>query len=232
MPRIVITHAVQDVDRWLRGKDERAAALPGAANVTDLVALDGSKQAGVSLDLDDVDALTSMLSSMPPDVAAQAESHGVVMPFSVFVQAEESATTDHSATMRRAYDLISEGDIDGFGSLVAAGFVEHTETPGLSPTKEGVLELFRGYRAAFPDMRMDVEEIIASGDRTVARVTVSGTHDGEFLGMPPSGRRVDVQLIDIMRFDDAGLIAEHWGVVDMLSMLQQLGAMPQDAPTT
>jgi steroid delta-isomerase-like uncharacterized protein len=132
--------------------------------------------------------------------------------------------------MRRAYELISVGDIDGFGSLVAAGFVEHEETPGLAPTKDGVLELFRGYRAAFPDMRMDVEEIIASGDRTVARVTVSGTQDGEFLGMPPSGRRVEVRLIDIMRFDDAGLIAEHWGVVDMLSMLQQLGAIPHGAP--
>lgn len=134
---------------------------------------------------------------------------------------------DHSTTMRRAYELINAGDIDGFGRLVAAGFVEHEETPGLPPTKEGVLELFRGYRAAFPDMRMAVEEVIASGDRTVARVKVSGTQDGEFMGMPPSGRRVEVQLIDIMRFDDAGLIAEHWGVVDMLSLLQQLGAIPQ-----
>ena len=79
-------------------------------------------------------------------------------------------------------------------------------------------------------MRMDVEGIIASGDRTVAKLTVSGTQDGEFMGMPPSGRPVEVRLIDIMRFDDAGLIAEHWGVVDMLSLLQQLGAIPQGAP--
>ena len=137
---------------------------------------------------------------------------------------------DHSTTMRRAYELISEGDIDGFGRLVAEGFVEHEVSPGLSATKDGVLQFFRGYRATFPDMRMDVEEIIASGDKTVARVTVSGTQDGEFMGMPPSGRRVQVRLIDIMRFDDDGLIAEHWGLVDMLSMLQQLGAIPQGAP--
>ena len=137
---------------------------------------------------------------------------------------------DHSTTMRRAYELISGGDIDGFGGLVAANFIEHEETPGVPSTKEGVLELFRGYRASFPGMRMDVEEVLDSGDRSVARVTVSGTQDGEFMGMPPSGRRVEVQLIDIMRFDDAGLIAEHWGVVDMLSMLQQLGAIPQGAP--
>jgi steroid delta-isomerase-like uncharacterized protein len=137
---------------------------------------------------------------------------------------------DHATTMRRAYELISAGDIDGFGALVAADFVEHEETPGLPPTKDGVLELFRGYRAAFPDMQMAVDEVIASGDRTVARVRVSGTQDGEFLGMPPSGRRVEVKLIDIMRFDDAGLVAEHWGIVDMLSLLQQLGVIPQGAP--
>jgi steroid delta-isomerase-like uncharacterized protein len=137
---------------------------------------------------------------------------------------------DHATTMRRAYELISAGDIDGFGALVAADFVEHEETPGLPPTKDGVLELFRGYRAAFPDMQMTVDEVIASGNRTVARVRVSGTQDGEFLGMPPSGRRVEVKLIDIMRFDDAGLVAEHWGIVDMLSLLQQLGVIPEGAP--
>lgn len=87
MPRIVITHAIEDVDRWLRGKAERAAALPGATNVTDLVALDGSKQASVSFDIDDVEALTSMLSSLPPEVAAQAQSHGVIMPMTVYVEA-------------------------------------------------------------------------------------------------------------------------------------------------
>jgi muconolactone delta-isomerase len=87
MPRIVITHAIQDVDRWLQGKAERAAALPGATNVTDLVALDGSNRASVSFDIDDVAALTAMLASMPPEVAAQAESHGVILPMTVYVEA-------------------------------------------------------------------------------------------------------------------------------------------------
>src|SRR5262245_7644403 len=128
--------------------------------------------------------------------------------------------------MRRTYELINEGDIDGFGELLAEGFVEHESQPELAPTKDGVLELFRNYRAAFPDLHMDAVEIIASGDKTVARVTASGTQDGEFMGMPPSGKSVEVQLIDIMRFDDAGLVCEHWGLVDMLSMLTQLGAIP------
>lgn len=133
---------------------------------------------------------------------------------------------DNAATMGQAYDLISAGDLDGFGRLLADGFVEHEETPGLAPTKEGVLEFFAMYRAAFPDLRMEVEDVFTNGDKGVARVRATGTHDGEFMGLPATGRSIDVQLIDIMRFDDAGLVCEHWGVVDSLAMMQQLGAVP------
>lgn len=87
MPRIVITHAVEDVDRWLAGQTERAAALPGATDVTDLVALDGSAHAAVAFEFDDVDALRTLLSSMPPDLAAQAASHGVITPMTVYIEA-------------------------------------------------------------------------------------------------------------------------------------------------
>jgi steroid delta-isomerase-like uncharacterized protein len=137
---------------------------------------------------------------------------------------------DHSATMRRIYDLLNASDIDGFGELLAEGFIEHEAQPGLAPTKDGVMEFFRAYRAAFPDLHMDTMDIIASGDKTVARVRASGTQNGHFMGMPPSGKAIEVQLIDIMRFDDAGLVCEHWGVIDMLSMLQQLGALPDSLP--
>lgn len=137
---------------------------------------------------------------------------------------------DHSATMQQAYDLINGGDIEGFGELLAEGFVEHEALPDLEPTRDGVMELFRDYRRAFPDLHMDVIEILASGDKTVARVKTSGTQNGEFMGMPPSGKAVEVQMIDIMRFDDAGLVCEHWGVLDMLSLLQQLGAVPDGLP--
>jgi steroid delta-isomerase-like uncharacterized protein len=136
---------------------------------------------------------------------------------------------DHAATMRKTYERINAGDIAGFGDLVAEDFVEHQGLPDL-PTKEGTLEFFRVLLAAFPDWRMTVEDLIAGGDKTVARVTVTGTHKGEFMGVPPAGTRVEVQLIDIMRFDDAGLVCEHWGVADMLSLLQQLGVVPAGQP--
>jgi steroid delta-isomerase-like uncharacterized protein len=134
---------------------------------------------------------------------------------------------EHDVMIRRMYDLISAGDVEAFGALLAADFVEHEKTPGLAPTKDGVLEFFRMYRAAFPDLRMVPEDVLVSGDKAVARVRATGTHEGDFMGMPASGRSIDVQLIDIMRFDGDGRAAEHWGVVDMLAMLEQLGMGPE-----
>ena len=137
---------------------------------------------------------------------------------------------DHAATLRRFYDLINAGDVDGFGGLLADDFVEHEETPGLAPTKEGVKEFFRMYIAAFPNLRFDAEDVLASGDKVVARVRVTGTHEGEFMGMPATGKSVDVQAIDIVRFGDDGLAHEHWGVFDAMAMMQQLGVVPEGAP--
>jgi steroid delta-isomerase-like uncharacterized protein len=137
---------------------------------------------------------------------------------------------DHAATMTRMYDLLSAGDIDGFGDLVADDFIEHEDMPGIERSKEGVKQLFRMYRTGFPDLRMEAEDILVSGDKVVARVRGTGTHEGEFMGMPATGKSVDVQLIDIIRFGDDGLAHEHWGVFDALKLMQQLGAIPEGPP--
>jgi steroid delta-isomerase-like uncharacterized protein len=137
---------------------------------------------------------------------------------------------DHGATARRLYDLINAGDIEGFARHLADDFVEHEVTPGLAPTKDGVIAFFRMQQAAFPDMHMHVEDVVASGDKGVARVRYTGTHRGEFMGMPATGKSVDVQLIDMFRFGDDGLVLEHWGVLDALAMMQQLGVVPTGPP--
>ena len=138
---------------------------------------------------------------------------------------------ENVATMRRMFELLNDGDFDGFGGLVAGGFVEHEEVPGLEPTKEGVMQMFRMYRAAFPDLHMDVEELLPSGDRVVGRIRATGTHTGEaFMDLPASGKEVNIQLFDIIRFDEEGHACEHWGIMDALSMMQQLGAIPAAAP--
>jgi hypothetical protein len=133
---------------------------------------------------------------------------------------------DHTNSIQRLYDLINDGDIEGFSRQLADDFVEREEIPGLPPTKDGVVQYFRILLAAFPDLRMDVQDVIASGDKAVARVRVSGTHEGEFMGIPPTGNQVSMNLIDITRFGDDGLAREHWGVADQLAMMQQLGVIP------
>ena len=137
---------------------------------------------------------------------------------------------DHTGSIRRLYDLINAGDIDGFGRQLADGFVEHDVAPGFPPTKAGVVQYFKMLVTAFPDLRMNVEDVIASGDKAVARVRVSGKHKGEIMGMPATGKSAAVNLIDITRFGDDGLAREHWGVVDQLALMQQLGVIPAGPP--
>jgi steroid delta-isomerase-like uncharacterized protein len=137
---------------------------------------------------------------------------------------------DHAAAARRCFELISAGDIEGFGRHLADDFVDHEELPGLAPTKAGVLAFFRMQLAAFPDARLDVQDVVASGNKVVARVRYTGTNRGDFMGTPATGKAIDVQLIDIFRFGDDGLVHEHWGVMDQLAMMQQLGLAPAGPP--
>ena len=137
---------------------------------------------------------------------------------------------DHAATARRMYDLLNSGDIDGFGEALADEFVEHEETPGLAPTKDGVLEFFRMQLAGFPDLRMEPQDVLVCDDKVVIRSKITGTHQGELMGIPATGRSVDVQVIDIVQFRDDGLAHEHWGVIDSMTMMQQLGVVPDGPP--
>jgi steroid delta-isomerase-like uncharacterized protein len=137
---------------------------------------------------------------------------------------------DHAATMRRAYDLLNAGDVDEFGTLLADDFVEHETTPGLEPTREGVMEFFRMYRAGFPDLRFEPEDVLVDGEKVVVRYRATGTHSGEFMGTPATGKGIDVQGVDIVRFGDDGLGHEHWGVFDVMGMMQQLGVVPPGPP--
>ena len=137
---------------------------------------------------------------------------------------------DHTDAMRRIYERINTGDVPGLGDLLADDLVEHEVIPGVTPDKAGVLAFFGMLLTAFPDLRMNPDDVLVDGDKAVARVTMTGTNQGEFMGMPATGRAVDVQVIDIMRFDGDGLVAEHWGVLDSMAMMQQLGAVPEAGP--
>jgi predicted ester cyclase len=90
--------------------------------------------------------------------------------------------------------------------------------------------LFGMMVAGFPDLRFDAEDIVESGDKVVARARVTGTNKGDFMGIPASGKGIDIQAIDILRFGTDGLVHEHWGVMDIMSMMQQIGAVPAGPP--
>ena len=128
------------------------------------------------------------------------------------------------------YGRINAHDVDGFCEYLAGDFVEHEIAPGLEPTKAGVRQFFQMYMAAFPDLSFKVEDMLSSGDKVVARFRAIGTQTGEFMGMPPTGRSVDVGGIDIIRFGEDGLAHEHWGLFDAMAMMQQLGAIPEGSP--
>jgi predicted ester cyclase len=95
------------------------------------------------------------------------------------------------------------------------------EATGAQLLKQVWVMLLRG----LPDLHMTVEDLIADGDRVVIRDSITGTHRGEYMGIPPTGRTITYNEIFILRFAD-GRIAETWGVVDVLSQLRQLGAIP------
>ena len=131
----------------------------------------------------------------------------------------------NAETVSRMYELLNAGDPRGMAELMADDFVDHEEVPGGGSGKEGVIAFFEMQKAAFPDMAMTPEDVIDGGDKVVARVRFTGTHRGDFMGIPATGRRVDVPLIDIMAFGDDGLVHEHWGVFDAMGMMGQLGVI-------
>ncbi|MDQ3855881.1 MAG: ester cyclase [Chloroflexota bacterium] len=131
--------------------------------------------------------------------------------------------------MRRFYEeLWSQGNLDAIPELIAEDFVDHHPLPGVPPGREGLAALVVMWRTAFPDMRETVEDLIAKEDKVVGRFTMRGTHSGEFMGIPPTGRRVTMSGIDIVRVA-GGKIVEFWYGEHLLELLQQLGAVPDFA---
>ena len=132
---------------------------------------------------------------------------------------------ENKALFRRLVDeFINTGNEAVADEVMTPDFVEHEELGG-PPTREGVKQFFAMFRAAFPDLRVTIEDMIAEGDKVVARLTMRGTHQGEFLGIPPTGKQVTMGVIDIVRVAD-GKAVEHWGISDQLGLMQQLGAIP------
>jgi steroid delta-isomerase-like uncharacterized protein len=123
-------------------------------------------------------------------------------------------------------EVFNRGNINVADDLVAPDFVDHEELPpGVPAGREGVKQMTTMFRSAFPDFKVTIDDMIADGDKVVVRSTWSGTQKGEFMGIPPTGKPVSFGVIDIVRF--AGdKVVEHWGQMDSMRMMQQLGVIP------
>ena len=136
-----------------------------------------------------------------------------------------SPEENRSLTRRFYEEVWNKGNLDAVADLLTSDFVDHAAPPGFPQGQEGAKQVFMMYRGAYPDFRLTLEDVIAEGDKVVARWTTQGTHQGELMGIPPTGKRATVTGIDVFRFA-GGKIAEHWAQFDMLGMLQQLGVIP------
>jgi steroid delta-isomerase-like uncharacterized protein len=138
---------------------------------------------------------------------------------------------ENKTLVRRFVDEVqSGGNIDLIDELCSPEFVNHSAPPGMPADCEGVKLVTAMFRQAFPDSYFTVEDMIAEGDKVATRKTFHGTHEGEFLGIPPTGRPVSIGLIDIVRVAD-GRVVEHWSIGDSLGMMEQLGVIPQPGDT-
>ena len=122
-------------------------------------------------------------------------------------------------------ELLTQGDLAVADEILAPDLIHHAPTPAVFGI-EGARQFVLALRRAFPDLCAVVEAEIAEGDTVVQRIACSGTHHGEFLGLPPTGRRAAWQLVAIQRIGPDGKCAEHWASWDQLGLLQQLGALP------
>jgi steroid delta-isomerase-like uncharacterized protein len=124
-------------------------------------------------------------------------------------------TEENKTIARRVYEIISTGDFDRAGEIVDPDAPDNELLPGDPPARliETFRDTFTEARESFPDLSVAVEDIMAEGDRVAARVTMRGTHRGEFQGLAPTGKRVEVKAIDMFRICD-GRIVEHWGHSD------------------
>lgn len=134
-----------------------------------------------------------------------------------------------SGLIERFYkEIIEGGNLDLIDELTVDDFVDHEQAlPGQPPGKDGVRFFVNAVRTAFPDIKVKaIEPTLADGNMEACHVIMTGTHNGDMAGVPATGNSVEFDGTDIIRVAD-GKVAEHWGTTNNLSLMQQIGAIPQ-----
>jgi predicted ester cyclase len=128
---------------------------------------------------------------------------------------------------RRVYEEgLNRGDLGVADELIDPEFLDREAHPGGNRGPESFRQLITMLRTAFPDLRFEIDDLIAEGDTVAGRLTMNGTHTGPLMGMPPTGRAVRQSHMHFVRFR-GGKAIEHWGVRDDMGMMRQMGLMPE-----
>jgi predicted ester cyclase len=141
--------------------------------------------------------------------------------------ARRAKPSEANKTAARAFvdEVFNQHNLTAIDRYIAPTYVEHQTAPGQSNDLAGFKQMIAMFLKAFPDFHFTIDDMIAEGDKVVVRATLTGTQKGEFMGIAPTGKRVSITSIDIVRLVD-GKAVEHWGIEDDLGMMQQLGALP------
>jgi len=131
---------------------------------------------------------------------------------------------ENKEIVRRYQEIYNRNDLDALGEVVSENLLTPRIMPGIPTGIEGAKAAHRIMLAGFPDYQTTIDDLFAEGDKVAARITMSGTNTGSFLGVPPTGKQVSFTGMYIARIEN-GKIVEHWGEEDGISLLQQLGAL-------
>ena len=132
---------------------------------------------------------------------------------------------ENKALVRRIAEAWDKGNLAVADKLLAPNFVAHNLPARVAGDREGFKQAISMTRAAFPDFRLTVEDMVAEGDKVAYRMTWRGTHKGEYMGIAPTGKQVTVSGILIFRIEGSKIV-EQWAEVDSMGMMQQLGVVP------
>jgi steroid delta-isomerase-like uncharacterized protein len=133
---------------------------------------------------------------------------------------------DYKEMARRWFaEVMNEGNEDVIDEICASNFVDHDPLPGTGPDREGLHDFVKQVRSAFPDLETTVDDMLADGDEIAVRSTFRGTHQGDFMGIAATGKKVEVANYDFVRMENDQAV-EHWGTIDSAALMEQLGAVP------
>lgn len=131
---------------------------------------------------------------------------------------------DNITAQEQFGEAVNTGNLEAFRDLMAPNVVDHDPAPDQGPGVQGFIDFFTGFRSAFPDLHVEVEHLVADEESVAFAYTVTGTHQGDFLGVPPTGRPIKARGMQISRFEN-GKTVERWGSSDVLGIMQQIGAI-------